>query len=291
MILIFDIGGTAVKYGWWQENTLIEKGSFTTPASWEEMQQQLKQVFLLKKDILGVTFSLPGSVDSEKGVIKGISAIPYIHHFPIKQQLETLFGVPVAIENDANCAALAEIHYGVGQQSKNIAFFIIGSGIGGAVCINRELVKGQHLFGGEFGYLLLDKKQTLSHQASPVQVAQRYAQQHELGETFTGKELFALADEGELSAVEAVNGIYDALAIAMYNICLTYDPEQIVIGGGISSRAEIVSPIYQRLVYLLQTNGAKEIAVKLELCQFKQDANLIGAVANFMKREGKDSVF
>ena len=291
MILIFDVGGTTVKYGWWQENSLVEKGAFDTPTSWEDMMQQLKHVFLTKKGVSGVAFSLPGSVDSEKGMIKGISAIPYIHHFNIKKQLELLFDTPVAIENDANCAALAEIHYGIGKDSNDSAFFIIGSGIGGAVCMNRELVKGNNLFGGEFGYLLIDKNHTLSELASPVQVAQRYAQDQGFTHVFTGKDLFALADKGVSSANEAVDGIYDALSIAMYNICLTYNPEQIVIGGGISERENILAPIYQRLIQLLQTNGASEIEVKLDLCQYRQDANLIGAVANFMKREGKEIVF
>ena len=200
-LVVFDIGGTSVKYGLYQDGSIEKKSSFATPKTWDEMKENLYQVFkeLSDADTKGVAISSPGAVDTEEGVIKGLSAIPYIHRFKIVDELEALFGLPVASENDANCAGLAESKFGIGQDSKNALYFIIGSGIGGAVCQNGQLYKGSSLFGGEFGYMIIENGKTLSTLASPVQVADRYAKAHGLTD-FSGKDLFDLADSGDEEA-------------------------------------------------------------------------------------------
>lgn len=283
MLLAVDIGGTAVKYGIWDQETLQNTNSFITPATWEEMKENLYEIFCSFENIEGVAISSPGAVDVRRGMIGGISAVPYIHHFPIVEELTTLFGVPVSIENDANCAALAEIHFGSAKDVDNAAFFIIGSGIGGALCFNRQLVKGTNLFGGEFGYLLIDRDQTLSKLASPVAVAKEYASKHNLSEEFSGKELFALADSGDMFAQEAVEGLYNALAKGIHNICVTANPEIVVIGGGISSREEILLPIKTKVEEYLTLTEATDVRVDIKFCHYRQDANLIGAVANYLQ--------
>ena len=273
-ILCFDMGGTSVKYGLWENETITQTNSFPTPSSWQEMKELLKNTADQFKGIDGIGFSSPGSVDSKAGVIKGISAIPYIHNFEIVKELEMLFGKRITIENDAKAAALAELYYGKAKNFQNVVFFIIGSGIGGAISINKQIVKGANLFGGEIGYMLLDQDNTVSQLASPVQVAERFGH-------LTGKELFELSDQGDKNAREAVEGIYDALARSMYNICLLVDPELILIGGGISQREDLIEPIQEKLNNYLKLNGAKDLKITVDKCEFKQDANLIGAAVNF----------
>ncbi len=92
-ILAFDIGGTAVKYGLWEDETLSESGSFPTPATWAEMKNSLltvKRQFESNYGLKGIAFSAPGAVDTNTGIIGGISALDYIHHFPIVAELEEL---------------------------------------------------------------------------------------------------------------------------------------------------------------------------------------------------------
>ena len=86
------------------------------------MKANLYRVFteLSDADTKGVAISSPGAVDTEEGVIKGFSAIPYIHHLKIIDELEAMFGLPVTIENDANCAGLAESQFGIEKDSKKI---------------------------------------------------------------------------------------------------------------------------------------------------------------------------
>lgn len=127
-LVVFDIGGTSVKYGRYQDSAIDKKGSFPTPKTWEEMKENLHRVFteLSDADTKGVAISSPGAVDTEEGVIKGFSAIPYIHNFKIIDELEAMFGLPVTIENDANCAGLAESQFGIGKDSKNQFISFLG---------------------------------------------------------------------------------------------------------------------------------------------------------------------
>lgn len=288
-MVVFDIGGSAVKYGFWQDDVLDGKGSFPTPDSWEVMKAEMHRIFdrfAVSAVVTGVAISSPGAVDSEAGVIGGISAVPYLHHFPIKAEWEALFGVPVSVENDANCAALAEVWWGVAKNVQHALFFVIGSGIGESVIMDRQLFKGKHLFGGEFGYMLLDAAHTLSDLGSPVKVAARYGQAMGLAEAADGKYLFEQAEQGEPLAVQYVEGMIDALARGIYNLAFSFDPEMIIIGGGVSVRADLIARIQERVAYHLAAQGAEAVSPDIQVCAFHNDANLIGAVAHFQQTVG-----
>lgn len=283
-LLVFDIGGQGVKYAIWQNNELIEKSSFKTPDNWESLQEELFNVYEQlknKAEITGVAFSCPGSVDNKAGVINGISAVPYVHGFKIVEAWEKLFNLPVTMENDANAAALAELGYGVAKDYQNVVFMIIGSGIGGAVAMNGELVKGRHLFAGEFGYMLMDDTNTLSNLASSLLQISRYNENNSEDRIENGLELFNLAESGHAEAQSIVDNIFDSLARGIYNLSLVIDPELIAIGGGISVREDIVDQLTKRTKLLLEKQGASEIKPNIQVCHFFNDANLIGAAVNF----------
>lgn len=283
-LLVFDIGGQGVKHAIWQDATLINKGSFQTPTQWEHLKETMKEVLVaaqIQHDITGVAISSPGSVDAKRGVVNGISAVSYLHGFKIVEAWQELFALPVAIENDANAAALAELNYGVAKDYKNVAFMIIGSGIGGAIAMNGELVKGRHLFAGEIGYMLLDKNNTLSNLASSLLQIQRHNEAHPDKTIANGLELFTLAQNNHSKAKAMVNEIYDSLAQGIYNLSLMIDPELVAIGGGISVRPEITTELTKRVSILLETHGAGDIKPNIQVCHFFNDANLIGAAVNF----------
>lgn len=288
-LLVFDIGGQSVKYALWSNEAISEKSSFNTPRTWEELKQEMHQAFLglnSKYTISGVAISCPGSVDSEKGIIKGISALPYIHNFNIIEEWEKLFKLPISIENDANAAALAELSYGVAKQAENVVFIVIGSGIGGSVAINGELLKGKHLFTGEIGYMLLDKDNTLSNLASSLHQINRHNKNSPDHRIKDGIELFELAKAGNKEAESIVNEIYDSLAQGIYNISVMLDPDLIAIGGGISIRKDIVNQLTIRVNNLLDKQGASDIKPNILTCKFYNDANLIGAAENFQRKFG-----
>lgn len=283
-IVVFDIGGSAVKFGLWENEGLSNKGSFYTPKNWDDMKEEMMKVyhkFTKKHSVKGVAISAPGAVDALEGTISGISAVPYLHFFPIKKEWENLFGVPVSMENDANCAALAEVWHGAAKNIQHALFLIIGSGIGGSVVIDRKLFKGKDLFGGEFGYMLLDGEHTLSEMGSPVHTAERYGKEMGLDTVVDGKYLFKEADRGEPLAVKYVDGLIDALARGIYNLSISFNPDMVVIGGGISVREDLIQRLHERTSFYLERQRAYDIKLNIQVCEFHNDANLIGAVAHF----------
>jgi predicted NBD/HSP70 family sugar kinase len=284
-LMVFDIGGSSVKYGVWANDEIIDKSSFVTPGTWVEMKSDLlrvKQEFAEKYDIQGVAISSPGAVNQKTGVIEGASAVPYIHHFPIFKELQELFGSPIAVENDANCAGLAEVWQGAAKGLKDVIFVVVGSGIGGAMIVNGKIHHGKHLFGGEFGFMLLTDEGTFSTLATPVHMARRYAARKNLLENeVSGKEVFDLAEQGDTVASEEVAKFYRYLAQGIYNLQYSFDPEKIIIGGGVSSMPDLLPNLEAKLQEIIDQVKIAPLFPEIELCHFKNDANLLGAVYNF----------
>ncbi|MDO4431699.1 MAG: ROK family protein [Aerococcaceae bacterium] len=284
MLFVIDIGGTSVKYGLWHEAQLVEVDAFSTPGTWEAMCHQLRAVFeplAQRYSIKGVAISSPGAVNTQTGVIAGISAIDYIHGFNIIEAFEALFHLPVTIENDANCAALAELHYGAAKDVQNAYMIVIGTGIGGSLIVNRQLIKGKHLFGGELGYMLVNDSDTLSEVASTVNAAKAYSQKLALPSAITGKQLFEKADAGDKIAQEAVERLYQQLAKGIYNVCVCFDPDCVLIGGGISTREGFVERLTEYVQRYLNRHEAQDIVPDIRRCQFQSQANMVGAVAHY----------
>lgn len=287
-ILAFDIGGSAVKHGVWSEDQLVQKESFKTPKTWSEMKEQLiaiKEKTEENFSLEGVAFSAPGAVNQLDRQIEGISAVPYLHFFPIYDELEKAFGLPVSFENDANSAGLAEVWKGSAKENDTVIFVVIGTGIGGAVIVNNKVHHGAHLFGGEFGYMMLNEKQTFSELATAVRMARRYADRKGLSyDDIDGKRVFELADEGDPIAKEEVDSFFYYLTMGLYNIAYSFDPEKILIGGGVSNLEGLVDRLNIEFDKLLDRNSFNTFRPELALCTFRNDANLIGAVYNFLQK-------
>lgn len=276
-----DIGGTTIKIATWKDNQLQDKHAIDTPKDLNGFYKALtEEVNKIKKDtkIEGVAISSPGAVNKKTGIIGGSSAIPYIHNFKIVDKLEKRFGLPVSIENDANSAALGELAEGSGKGCDSMAFFVIVTGIGGALIINQKVWHGAHLFGGEFGYMIMGAH-TLSELASPVAMANRFNER--TGKHLDGKTIFELADKDDPVASDERQTLIHALAVAIYNIQHSFDPEKIVLGVGISNNPELI-PLLNKEIDRLR-DGLDLVTLKpdIVLCKLKSDANLRGAVADF----------
>lgn len=282
-IISIDVGGTSIKYGLWNEaeQTLTEKGKVKTPQDLAGFYKAIQTIVVgfNDKQVDGVGFSIPGAVNQKSGVIGGISALPYIHNFPIKDELEKLLGVSVTMENDANCAALAEVAVGAAEDMNDVIFLIIGTGVGGAVVLNRQIVHGKHLLGGEFGMILDDKNERLSLRGTAVHMAERYNadSSHQL----SGQEVIELAEQGDPVAEKYTNSIYQNLARTIYNLQFVVDPEAVIIGGGVSANNQFVQKLNSEIQNLVKDIDDIKIAPKVIAAEFHNDANLIGAAYNF----------
>ncbi|WP_137597049.1 ROK family protein [Paucilactobacillus kaifaensis] len=291
-VLAFDIGGTSVKYGLWHEQKLSNKGKFVTPTRWVEMVEQLKHVQtefaqLLTSPIIGIAISLPGSVNTDTGLIAGTSAVHYLNGFDIRQELSEQLGLPVSVQNDANCAALAESWLGNASETSLAALLVVGSGIGGAIVANKKLLTGHEYFTGEFGYAVMNAAgDTLSELGSPVKMAQRFNQLNSTATKLSGKGVFDAADKGNALAQKCVDEFYHWLGIAAYNIMVSVNPDCLLIGGAISARRGLVSRLTQQVNVLMEKHEAN-MSVNIQTCYFENDANLIGAVYQFLNEPGR----
>lgn len=295
-LLVFDLGGTSVKYGVWEADALHEVSSFKTPATWEEMKQELltvKEKCQNEYAFKGVAFSSPGVVNQEKRIIEGISAIPYTLHFPIYDELEELFGLKVSFENDANCVALAEVWQGAAKGLQDVILVVIGTGIGGSIVLDGKVRKSPNLFSGEFGYAFLDGDNTFSELGTAVNMATRYEKRLNLPKgTVSGEEVFRLAEEEkDAVAIEEVENFFHYLAKGLHNLSYTLDPEMILIGGGISNRPGIIENIRLGIekLYARFPNSDFPLEINLATCHFKNHANLIGAVYNYKMKHPNEN--
>ena len=279
---VFDIGGTTVKHGIWEHQQLSPVNAFPTPVTFDELLRNMAEIIRdAKRPLTGIAISAPGAVDQEKRKILGISAVPYIHQRPIFDELEQHLGLPVTIENDANCAGIAEVELGVGREAQNIVFVVLGTGVGGALFVNRQLYKGSHLFGGEIGLQKSQSQQIFSQTGTLVKVAQAYSEQ--VNRTVDGKMLYELSENGDTLAKSALDEMYQTIAKNLYNLQVLFDPEMIVLGGGISRRPTLAAELSGRLFEQLKKEGIEEIMPVVKCCHFHNDANLIGAAMNFQK--------
>lgn len=279
---VIDIGGTTIKFAVWQGNELVACLAKPTPNNLPDFYEllttqvnQMKQTYPLS----GVAISSPGAVNQKTGVIEGASALPYIHNFEIQSVLAAKFGLPVSIENDANCAALAELDSGAGQQAASLVFLIIGTGVGGSIIINHQVWHGAHLFGGEFGYALSNDRETVSQLGTAVSVAKCY--EVATGHQLSGKQVFELAEQGDGDAKAAVQVMCQALAKAIYNIQYSFDPERIILGGAISNNPQLIPMLNQAIAAIRQRVEIASIKPEIVSCAYHDQANLRGAVVDF----------
>lgn len=283
-LLCIDLGGTSIKFALYQDGQLNSQRNFPTPANLERFYQLLDQEVARYSAhaISGIAISAPGAVNKEKGIIEGTSAIPYIHHFTIQKALEKRLHYRISIENDANCAALAEATLGAGKHASSLAMLVLGTGVGGSLVINGNIHHGAHLFGGEFGFMIMnDRYQTFSQLGTVVNMAKRYSVAVNDGKDYDGKEVLALAEQGDPLAIKERQLFLQTLAIGIFNLQHAFDPQMILIGGGVSQADFLLPAIEAELNKLYQAVGISNLRPQLAICHFKNEANLLGAAIDF----------
>lgn len=296
--IVFDIGGSSVKHA-----IITEEGEFLAKASYKSEKNDF-EIFKLsmidainkaKKEynVVGVAVSAPGGVDCESGLIGGASALPCIHGPNFKKVFGEELGLTLEIENDANCAALGEVWKGAAKENNDVLFVICGTGIGGAVIKDKKIHRGNNLHGGEFGYCILEKVQegenisfnTWSDTGAIGALLNNVAKLKNIDvEEIDGKKVFELAEQGDLDCIRAIDEFYLNNALGIFNIQYMYDPEKIILGGAISSRPDFIDKINEKLDIIMENAIKAKVRPVIEKCQFENDANLLGALFNYLQR-------
>lgn len=290
MIACLDIGGTSIKVAVSdREGNLKEKGFVKVEETFEALMGNIVEWINSMKEkyeIEGVAISSPGAVDTKTGIVGGASAVPCIHGPNWKEEILKRTSLRASIENDANCAALAEVFSGTAKGVSDMMFLVCGTGIGGAIVNNGKIHHGKHLHGGEFGYMLMEEDDgqfyNFSEVASTMSFVRR-VRKHYNDESWDGVKVFEEAANGNEVCIEAIERFYKNLAKGIFNIQYVYDPEMILLGGAISEREDFIDRINEKIDEIMSKVEIAKVRPQVLTCTHKKDANLIGAVANFIK--------
>lgn len=290
MIACLDIGGTSIKVAVSdREGNLKEKGFVKIEETFEALMGNIVEWINSMKEkyeIEGVAISSPGAVDTKIGIVGGASAVPCIHGPNWKEEILKRTSLKASIENDANCAALAEVFSGTAKGVSDMMFLVCGTGIGGAIVNNGKIHHGKHLHGGEFGYMLMEEEDgqfyNFSEVASTMSFVRR-VRKHYNDESWDGVKIFEEAANGNEVCIEAIERFYKNLAKGIFNIQYVYDPEMILLGGAISEREDFIDRINEKIDEIMSKVEIAKVRPQVLTCTHKKDANLIGAVANFIK--------
>ena len=287
MYLVFDIGGTAIKYCYFDtKGKMFDKNEFssTTLTNLNLFISRLSEIYFKSNyQIDGIALSCPGIINSKKGVIEKITAYPFLKGVNLKNLLsKACNGVKVTIENDAKCAGIAEIYAGNIKGHKDAIVVVLGTGIGGCVIKNRKIHQGNNLFAGEFSTIIVgyDKKShqilTWSDVASTSALCKRVSNVLEIKE-IDGREVFELVKNNNQQVIEILDSFCLDIAIQLYNLQSMYDPEVICIGGGISKQKILIEKI-KKALKKVQVQSHQLLMPNVINCKYYNDANLIGAL-------------
>lgn len=288
--LAFDIGGTLIKYG-----VVSEKGEcfdhylmdteahLGGPAIIQKVIQAGQRMLDQFKDIKGIAISSAGQIDVHKGTVIGAGdTIPNYKGLEIKKIVHKTLDLPVEVRNDVDCAALCELWLGE-HQIKNFITITVGTGVGGAIIINRELFSGHTYSAGELGYMLVEGKQfeNVASVAGLIEMVKQYKEDHE----WTGKKIFEQYDAGDPKVKRAVKTFYKHLGIGISNLIYIFNPEKVIIGGGITERGEKFLHEVQEVVKQY-TEPNIYANSKIVLAKHFNYSGMVGAVYNFLQRQG-----
>jgi len=201
--------------------------------------------------------------------------------------------VPITVENDGKCAALAEVWMGSLKDCDDAIVLVLGTGVGGGIIKDKKLHKGKHFIAGEFSFIFTNNaafESEMSHiwagQAGVSGLCTPVAKVKNLPiEEVDGMKVFQYANNGDEEVLNILDDYCYRLALQLYNLQYIYDPEKIAIGGGISKQ-EILIKYIRNNIEKHYNNLIPNIMVKPEVvtCEFYNDSNLIGALYNYLTR-------
>jgi len=228
-IIGVDLGGTKVSLGKVKKNRIVKHISSDISAE-ESEEQILGEIIKAIEEIFdpgvaGIGVGVPSVVDIEKGIVYEVQNITSWKKVPLKEILESHFHKPVYVNNDANCFAVGEKHFGKGRKYSNFVGVTIGTGLGAGIIINNRLYYGSNCGAGEFGSIPY-KRSILEYYCGGQFFMGEYG--------IKGEQVYTRAKQGDKTALKIFKQFGTHLGEAMMIIMFAVDPEAIIIGGAVS---------------------------------------------------------
>lgn len=284
-----DIGGTSIKYGIIDSSSRILSRNETDTESWKGGPSLVVKVsglvhsLMQENEVSGICISTAGVVDIQKGeILHSSNLIPGYTGIRWKDTLQKRFGLPCEVENDVNCAGLAESVSGASKGCNPSLMLTIGTGIGGCLIADGEVYHGFCGSGCEVGYMHLPGGAFQDLGASSVltkKVAERKA---DLEKNWNGRRIFREAYGGDRICNQAIDEMTDVLGQGVANLCYVLNPEVVVLGGGIMAQESFLK---EKIVASVQNYLIPYIAdrTKIRFACHQNDAGMLGAFYHFCK--------
>ena len=304
-----DLGGTFIKFALLDRDlrpagalrcpTPSDRGADSVIAAMVGGARELMQrEGVPAADVVGVGIGSPGPLDLDAGVVIAMPNIPGFEDIPLRDRVADGLGRPAVLENDANAAALGEFLVGSGRASRCMVLLTLGTGLGSGVVTDGRLLHGAHGIGGEVGHMIVEpggepcgcgQRGCLERYASATYLAE-YARRLIERDGRAGPLADILAEKGELNAEDVgaarqggdalAEEVWDRatrfLAIGCVNLCRIFDPDLIVLGGGLANAGdELLAPLAEHFARLHWKLSAP--ATRIVLAELGNDAGVIGA--------------
>jgi glucokinase len=305
-----DLGGTTTKLAFINMNgEILHKWEIPTDNSNEgqnitrnianAIDQKLVDLKEQKSKLIGIGMGAPGPIDYETGIVLNVVNLGWKDNFPLQESLHSLTALPVAIENDANCAALGEMWDGAGKGADDIVCVTLGTGVGGGVIANGNIVRGINGAAGEIGHITsipfggapcnCGKSgciETIASATGIVRLAKAELSKADAKGTLatiyaengnvSAKDVFDNARNGDELAKKIVDEVAFHLGFVLANIANTLNPEKIVLGGGVSRAGDILLDGVKVNFSKFAFSAARD-STNLALATLGNDAGVIGA--------------
>jgi glucokinase len=254
-------------------------------------------------DIQGVSVAAAGIIDTRNGIITISPSLPDWRNVYLKDIMFESLGIDIFLINDASAAALGEFHYGAGKGIDNLIYITVSTGIGGGIIIDRKLYLGVDGCAGEIGHMVIEANGPLCNcgnygcleiLASGTAIAREARKRVKQGDitilsnlhkrvpNITAKDVFVAANKGDSVSFEVLNTAAFYLGIGMANIVNIFNPEMIVVGGGVSKMGNILlnpaREVVKQRAFTLPTNSVRIVKSKLGA-----DSGIIGAALYLLR--------
>jgi glucokinase len=301
-VIAVDLGGTKLLAGVLNEDGVVVKRTVrpTAVQSQDALLQELDGAIeeLLEDDVSAIGVGLPSTIDQRVGRAVSSVNIP-LAGIDFREHLTTRFGLPAAIENDANAAALAEHRFGAGRGSRHMVMLTLGTGVGGGLILNGELYRGAVGAAGELGHITLDLDgppcqgtcpgfghlEALASGTATDHLAQKLATERPDGDlgraAAEGRPVDArlavdLAAEGPGDARELLERVGFILGTGIASFVNVFNPELVVVGGGFARAGDLLFEPARKVVAERALLPAREL-VRIVPALLGPEAGLIGA--------------
>lgn len=293
--LVFDIGGTAIKYGICENDKLLQINEIPTKAHMGGRHVIDTLIGLIssltektKCDAIGI--STAGQVDSSEGsIIYANSNIPNYTGTQIRKELENIFRLPVMVENDVNSAAMGEAIYGAGQEYSDFLCLTYGTGVGGAIVHDKQIYHGSSFSAGEFGAIVTHGTAKAFGSDFFDGCYERYASTTALVNSASahnpslnsGKKIFERIGDEEVKAV--VDCWISEILFGLTTLIHIFNPSCVILGGGIMVQPYIIEQIKSKIGQSIMPSFAH---VEIKPAALGNTAGLLGA--NYLASQYKN---